>query len=86
MAPFGLIGLASQGPDRAMQRKYIMAYRNGRERAPMTDETYRYIWERLQKGDLAQDIAADLNINIGRVSEVKTGRRGSHITGVKRAA
>ena len=63
-----------------------MAYRKGRERAPMSDETYRYIWNRLQAGDLQQDIAADLGINIGRVSEVKNGHRGAHVTGVKRAA
>lgn len=63
-----------------------MAYRNGRERASMTDETYRYIWARLQAGDLGMDIAADLGIHPGRVSEINTGLRGSHITGVKRAA
>ncbi|TRD11248.1 hypothetical protein FGU71_04875 [Erythrobacter insulae] len=63
-----------------------MAYRKGRERAPMSDETYRYVWERLQAGDLQQDIAADLGINSGRVSEIKTGLRGTHITGIKRAA
>ena len=63
-----------------------MEYRNGRDRAPMNDDTYRLIWKRLLKGDLGQDIAADLGINPGRVSEVKTGQRGSHITGIKRAA
>lgn len=63
-----------------------MAFRKGRERAPMSDETYRYIWKRLLAGDLQQDIAADLGINPGRVSEVNTGLRGSHITGIKRAA
>jgi hypothetical protein len=52
----------------------------------MNDETYRYIWKRLLAGDLQQDIAADLGINIGRVSEVKNGHRGAHVTGVKRAA
>ena len=63
-----------------------MAYRNGRDRAPMNDETYRYIWDRLQAGDLGMDIAADLGIHPGRVSEINTGLRGAHITGVKRAA
>jgi len=63
-----------------------MAYRNGRERAPMTDDTYRYIWKRLLKGDLGMDIAADLGVHPGRVSELKTGLRGSHITGIKRVA
>ena len=64
----------------------IMANYKGRERAPMTDETYRYIWARLQAGDLQHDIAADLGINPGRVSEINTGLRGAHITGIKRAA
>lgn len=69
-----------------MNGDVIMAYRSGRERAPMNDDTYRIIWNRLLKGDLGQDIAADLGINPGRVSELKTGLRGSHITGVTRAA
>mgnify|MGYP001191707019 CR=1 FL=1 len=59
-----------------------MANRNGRYRAPMNDNTYRLIWSRLLLGDLGQDIAADLGINPGRVSEVKTGKRGSNVTGV----
>ena len=51
----------------------------------MNDNTYRIIWQRLLIGDLGQDIAADLGINPGRVSEVRTGKRGSHITGVRAA-
>jgi hypothetical protein len=51
----------------------------------MNDNTYRLIWSRLLTGDLGQDIAADLGINPGRVSEVKTGKRGSNVTGVRRA-
>ncbi len=47
-----------------------------RKRAPMTAETYRIIKERLAKGHFQHDIAADLGINQGRVSEVKTGKRG----------
>ena len=62
-----------------------MALRNGRYRAPMNDDTYRLIWKRLLKGDLGQDIAADLGVNPGRVSEVKTGKRGSNVTGVRAA-
>ena len=63
-----------------------MADKNERFRAELNDETIRYIWNRLLEGDLGQDIAADLGINSGRVSEIKTGLRGSHITGIKRAA
>lgn len=51
----------------------------------MNDNTYRLIWSRLLLGELGQDIAADLGINGGRVSEVKTGKRGSNVTGVCRA-
>ncbi|MBS7669462.1 hypothetical protein [Croceicoccus gelatinilyticus] len=62
-----------------------MAYRNGRDRAPMNDETYRYMWERLKAGDLGMDIAADLGVHPGRVSELKTGKRGSNVTGISPA-
>ena len=62
-----------------------MTLRNGRPRAPMNDQTYTIVWQRLLKGDLGQDIAADLGINPGRVSEIKNGHRGSHITGVRAA-
>ena len=68
--------------DRVMDGVVIMAFRNGRERAPMNDETYRYIWERLNAGDLGMDIAADLGVHPGRVSELNTGKRGNHITGL----
>ncbi len=47
-----------------------------RLRAPMCEETYRVIRERLAKGDIQHDIAADLGINQGRVSEVNTRKRG----------
>lgn len=62
-----------------------MANRNRRYRAPMNDNTYALIWSRLLKGDLGQDIAADLGINPGRVSEIRTGKRGSNVTGVRAA-
>ena len=48
-----------------------------RKRAPMCEETYREIRQRLATGDIQHDIAADLGINQGRISEVKTGKRGS---------
>ena len=53
------------------------AYPPRRKRAPMTAETYRIIRARLAAGHIQHDIAADLGINQGRVSEVKTGKRGS---------
>ena len=55
----------------------------GRKRARLTDDIIRKIWIRLHLGDYQHDIAADLGINQGRISEVKTGKRGSHITGLK---
>lgn len=48
----------------------------GRFRAPMCEETYRIIRERLALGEIQHDIAADLGINQGRVCEVNTGKRG----------
>jgi predicted XRE-type DNA-binding protein len=47
-----------------------------RVRAPMCEATYRFIRERLALGEMQHDIAAELGINQGRVSEVNTGKRG----------
>jgi hypothetical protein len=62
-----------------------MARNEGRKRAKLTDETIRAIWERLCSGHIQHDIAADLGINQGRISEVNTGKRGGHITGLRPA-
>jgi len=56
-----------------------------RNRARLTDDIIRTIWRRLRKGDYQHDIAADLGLNQGRVSEVNTGKRGGHITGLSPA-
>jgi len=48
-----------------------------RFRAVLNDSTIREIQRRLALGHMQHDIAADLGINQGRVSEVKTGKRGS---------
>lgn len=47
-----------------------------RHRAPMCEATYRVVRERLANGEIQHDIAADLGINQGRISEVNTGKRG----------
>ena len=47
-----------------------------RKRAPMCEATYAEIRARLALGELQHDIAADLGINQGRISEVNTGKRG----------
>jgi len=62
-----------------------MASEDGRDRAKLTDEIIRKIWARLRSGEYQHDIAADLGINQGRISEVKTGKRGGHITGMRPA-
>lgn len=62
-----------------------MARKDGRSRAKLTDDTIHAIWARLRIGDMQHDIAADLGINQGRVSEVNTGKRGGHITGLSPA-
>jgi hypothetical protein len=62
-----------------------MARMKGRNRAKLTDEIIRNIWKRLLAGHFQHDIAADLGINQGRVSEVNTGKRGGHITGLNAA-
>lgn len=46
-----------------------------RIRAKLDDETIREIKRRLALGEMQHDIAADLGINQGRVSEVNTGKR-----------
>ena len=46
-----------------------------RKRALLDDETIWEIRRRLAAGEYQHDIAADLGINQGRVSEVKTGKR-----------
>lgn len=62
-----------------------MADRNGRFRAKLTDEIIRVIFDRIRKGHHQHDIAADFGINQGRISEIKSGKRGGHITGLRPA-
>lgn len=62
-----------------------MAIPQRRKRARLTDDIICAIWERLRQGDYQHDIAADLGLNQGRVSEVNTGKRGAHITGLSPA-
>ena len=59
-----------------------MARKEGRTRATLTDEVIRNIWQRLREGHYQHDIAADLGINQGRVSEGKPGKRGAHFRGL----
>lgn len=51
--------------------------RGERTRARLTEDIIREIWRRLREGEFQHDIAADLGINQGRISEINTGKRGS---------
>lgn len=53
-----------------------MADKKRPARAPYSAEVFRAIKARLAAGEYQHDIAADLGWNQGRVSEVKTGKRG----------
>ncbi|WP_394730127.1 hypothetical protein [Altererythrobacter sp. GH1-8] len=48
----------------------------------LNDETIRKIWALLREGHYQHDIAAMFGLNQGRVSEINTGKRGGHITGL----
>ena len=50
--------------------------KKGRIRAPLCEENYHWVRERISLGELQHDIAAELGWNQGRVSEVNTGKRG----------
>lgn len=45
-------------------------------RAPYTAEVFNEVKRRIAAGEFQHDIAADMGWNQGRVSEVKTGKRG----------
>jgi hypothetical protein len=47
------------------------------ERAPYTPQVFREVRHRLAAGERQKDIAADLGWHPARVSEIKTGKRGS---------
>ncbi|VVT16368.1 conserved hypothetical protein [Sphingomonas sp. EC-HK361] len=53
-----------------------------RPRFPLSDQAIADIWKRLRAGDFQHDIAADYGVNAGRVSEINTGKRGNHVTGL----
>jgi hypothetical protein len=53
-----------------------------RKRYPLSDAAIADIFNRVKAGDMQHDIASDYGINPGRVSEIKTGVRGNHVTGL----
>ncbi|MHA6768077.1 hypothetical protein [Sphingobium ummariense] len=53
-----------------------MAYdRRRRSRAKLTSEIIAEVRRRLALGEYQHDIAADLGLNQGRISEINTGKR-----------
>ena len=46
------------------------------ERAKLTPELIAEIRRRLACGEYQHDIAAELHVNQGRISEINTGKRG----------
>lgn len=46
------------------------------DRAPYSEEVFNEVKRRIASGEYQHDIAASLGWNQGRVSEVKTGKRG----------
>ena len=58
-----------------------MAALTGRKRVKLSDNVVRDIMERLRRGEYQHDIAADYGINLGRISEIYTGKRGPRGSG-----
>ena len=46
-----------------------------RKRIPLTPEICDFIRQLLNRGHFQHDIAADLGVNQGRISEINTGKR-----------
>lgn len=46
------------------------------DRVPLTPEVIAQVRQRLAAGEYQHDIAADLRVNQGRISEINTGKRG----------
>ena len=53
-----------------------------RTRFPLSDAAIADIWARLRAGDNQHDIAADYCFNHAAATEIYTGRRGNHVTGL----
>ncbi len=46
-------------------------------RAKITPELIKEVRQRLAAGEYQHDIAAELHLNQGRISEIKNGKRGA---------
>ena len=56
-----------------------MAQSNRQPSRTLTDADARIIKSRLAMGDMQSRIAADFDVNIGRISEINTGKKFAHI-------
>ncbi|WP_180287585.1 hypothetical protein [Puniceibacterium antarcticum] len=48
---------------------------NRRPSKKLTAEDAKVIKERLKRGDMQSRIAADFDVNLGRISEINTGKK-----------
>lgn len=58
-----------------------MSMKTPRKRMKFTPELIAQVHERLRNGEYQHDIAADIGCNQGRISEIKSGKRGAPPTG-----
>ena len=52
---------------------------NRRPSRRITDEDAKIIKDRLRRGDMQSRIAADFDVNIGRISEINTDKTFAHV-------
>lgn len=61
-------------PDRPQQKGRFMAFSNRKPSRKLTFKDAVEIQRRLKKGEFQNRIAADYDVNPGRISEIKTGK------------
>ncbi|MEO9780434.1 MAG: hypothetical protein ABJH07_09510 [Sedimentitalea sp.] len=52
---------------------------NRRPSRRLTEDDAKIIKKRLYAGDMQSRIAADFDVNIGRISEINTGKKFAHV-------
>jgi hypothetical protein len=52
---------------------------NRRPSKRLTETDAEIIKNRLENGDMQSRIAADFDVNIGRISEINTGKKFAHV-------
>ncbi|WP_333829875.1 hypothetical protein [Pararhodobacter sp.] len=51
---------------------------NRRPSRRLSEQDAKIIKDRLKQGDMQSRIAADFDVNIGRISEINTGKKFAH--------